>query len=104
MTSILHYNELIIGLFAFLPLEAAFHKFRIFLMITFDSIARLRLNFFQIVYNHKAHPPKMLLSMQIVSVVRHKQKTQIWGKWGQKTTLMKDLSVIFSKIVLKYLK
>ena len=46
LTSISHYNKPIIVLFAFLPLEAAFHKFSTLLLITFEPIAQFRSNFF----------------------------------------------------------
>ena len=61
--------------FAFLPLEAEFYKFSTLLLITFDPITRFRLIFFfQTVCNHKAHLPKMFLSMQIIAIVHHKQE------------------------------
>ena len=102
MTSISHYNKPIIVLFAFLPLEAAFHKFNTLLLITFDPIGRFRSNFFQTVSNYKGHSPKGFLSLQIVAVVQGKpKKNKILGKWGQKNELVGDLFVKFSKIVLK---
>ena len=102
MTSISHNNKPIIVLFAFLPLEAAFHKFSTLLFITFDPIARFRSHLFQTVCSYKAHPPKGFLSLQIVAVVHHKsKKNKILGKWGQKNGLVGDLFVKFSKIVLK---
>ena len=80
----------IIVLFAFLPLEAAFHKFSTLLLITFDPIARFRSNFFQAVCSHKVHPPKGFLNLQIVAVVHHKpENSKFWasevkkmGWWG----------------------
>ena len=44
-------------------------------------MARFRLNFFQIVCNHKPHPPK------IVAVVHPNKITQTWSKWGQQIVL-----------------
>ena len=74
LTSTSHYNKPIIGLFAFVMLETAFHKFRAFLLITFNYIAQFFSNFFQTVRNHKAHLPKMFLSIKIIAVVYHKQE------------------------------
>ena len=57
-----------------MPLESTFQKFSLLLLITFDSIARFRSNFFQTMCNHKAHLPKMFFSMKIVAVVYYKQE------------------------------
>ena len=57
-----HYSKSITVLFAFLPLEVAFHKFTTLLLITFDPIARFREIFFQTVCNRKVHPPNRFLS------------------------------------------
>ena len=92
----------IIVLFAFLPLEAAFHKFNISLLVTFDPIARFCSIFFQTVCSHKVHPPKGFLGFQIVATVHHKPKNpKILGKWCQKNGLVGDLFVKLPKIVLK---
>ena len=90
LTSISHNNKPIIVLFAFLPLEAAFHKFSTLLLITFEPIAQFRSNFFQTVCSYKAQTPKGCLSLQIVAVVHHKPKNpKFWasgvrklGWWG----------------------
>ena len=80
LTSFSHNNKPIIVLFAFLPLEAAFHKFNTLLLISYDPIARFRSNFFQTVCSHKAYPPKGFLSLQIVAVVHHKpEKPKFWA-------------------------
>ena len=72
-------------LFAFLPLEAAFHKFSTLLLITFESIAQFRSNFFQTVCSYKAQTPKGCLSLQIVAVVHHKPKNpKFWASWARK--------------------
>ena len=103
MTSISHFNKPNIVLFAFLPLEAAFHKFSTLLLITFESIVQFRSNFFQTVCSHKARPPKGCLSLQIVAVVHHKPKNpKFWASGGQKIGLVGELFVKFSKIVLKF--
>ena len=84
-TSISNKNKPIIVLFAFLPLEAAFHKLNTLLLITFDPIGRFRSNFFQTVCNHKAHPPKGFLSLQIVAVVHGKSKNpKFWASGARK--------------------
>ena len=58
LTSISHYNQPIIVLFAFLAVKVAFYKFSTLLLITFDLTAGFRSNFFQTVCSYKAHPPK----------------------------------------------
>ena len=82
LTSTSHYNKPIIRLFTFLMLETAFHKFRTFLLITFNFIPQFFSNFFQTVRNHKAHLPKMFLSMKIIAVVHYKQENSYLGKVG----------------------
>ena len=87
----------IIVLFAFLLLEAAFHKFSTLLLITFDPIARFRSNFFQTVCSHKALPPKGFSNLQIVAVVHHKPKNaKFWASGVRKMGLVGDLFVKFS--------
>ena len=71
-----------IELFAFLALEAAFHKFSTLWLITFDPIARFCSNFFQTVCNHNTYPPKMFLILKIVAVVHHKQENSNFGASG----------------------
>ena len=67
-------------LLAFLPLEAAFHKFSTLLLITFKPTAQFRSNFFQTVCSYKAQTPKGCLSLQIVAVVHHKpKKPKFWA-------------------------
>ena len=72
MTSISHYNKPTVVLFALLTLAAAFHEFSSSMIITFDPTARFRSNIFQTVCNHKAHPPKMFLILQIIAAIHHK--------------------------------
>ena len=102
MTSISLHNKPVIVLFAFLPQEAAFHKFNTSLLITFDPIARFRSIFFQTVCSHKAHPPKGFFKLpNCRCCAPQTKKPKILGKWGQKKGLVWDLFAKISKIVLK---
>ena len=73
-------------LFAFLTLEAAFHKFNTFWLITFDPNARFRSSFYQVVCNHKAYQPKIFLISRIIAAVhRKRENSNFWAseirKW-----------------------
>ena len=68
----------------------------------FRPYCSILFNFFSTVCNHKAHPPKRFLSLQIIAVVHHKLQNSNFWQEGSLNWVGGNLFAKCSKIVLKF--